>query len=54
MSYIPLNDETGIANQTYVNDKEGCYYDLQGRRLAAPPTEGVYISGGRKYVKTSR
>ena len=27
------------------------YYDLQGRRLAAPPAKGVYIQDGRKMVK---
>jgi hypothetical protein len=26
-------------------------YDLTGRRLTTPPTHGVYIRGGRKYVK---
>ena len=27
-------------------------YDLQGRRLAAPPRQGIYIRQGRKVVKT--
>ena len=26
-------------------------YDLQGRRLSAPPSHGVYIQGGRKLVR---
>ena len=26
-------------------------YDLQGRRLITPPSHGVYIRGGRKYVR---
>ena len=25
-------------------------HDLQGRRLAAPPTHGLYIQNGRKYI----
>ena len=27
------------------------YFDLQGRRLSAPPSHGVYIHGGRKLVR---
>ena len=27
------------------------YFDLSGRRLITPPAHGIYIRGGRKYVK---
>ena len=27
-------------------------YDLQGRRLSAPPSKGLYIKGGKKIVVT--
>ena len=26
------------------------FYDLQGRRLAAPPAKGIYVKGGRKVM----
>ena len=26
-------------------------YDLQGRRLLNPPSKGMYIKGGKKYIK---
>lgn len=32
-------------------ETKGAIYDLQGRRLAAPPAKGVYIQNGRKVLK---
>ena len=32
-------------------ETKGAIYDLQGRRLAAPPAKGVYIQDGRKVLK---
>ena len=32
-------------------ETKGAIYDLQGRRLAAPPAKGVYIQNGRKMLK---
>ena len=32
-------------------ETKGAIYDLQGRRLAAPPAKGVYIQDGRKMLK---
>ena len=36
---------------TTVPEATGAVYDLQGRRLAAPPKKGVYIENGRKKIK---
>ena len=42
---------TGTPNIQVAAPKFGYSYDLQGCRLAAPPSHGVYIQGGRKYAK---
>lgn len=42
---------TGIKTAMEHNDKKATIYDLQGRRLTKAPAKGIYIQGGRKYVK---
>ena len=44
-----INDFRATSGLT--NAKSSEYYDLQGRRLAAPPAKGVYIQNGRKVLK---
>ena len=50
-----FNATSGIndfrATSSLTNAKSSEYYDLQGRRLAAPPAKGVYIQDGRKVLK---
>ncbi len=50
-----FNTASGIndfrATSGLTNAKSSEYYDLQGRRLAAPPAKGVYIQDGRKVLK---
>jgi hypothetical protein len=44
-----INDFRATSGLTKAKSSE--YYDLQGRRLAAPPAKGVYIQNGRKVLK---
>ena len=41
---------TGQALTTATESKSPDIYDLQGRRLAAPPAKGIYVKDGRKVV----
>ena len=44
-------ETTGISNATIGNEAESTYYDLSGRRIAAPK-HGLYIRNGKKvYIK---
>ena len=44
-------ETTGISNATMGNEAENTYYDLSGRRIAAPK-HGLYIRNGKKvYIK---
>lgn len=44
-------ETTGISNTTMGNEAESTYYDLSGRRIAAPK-HGLYICNGKKvYIK---
>lgn len=44
-------ETTGISNATIGNEAETTYYDLSGRRIAAPK-HGLYIRNGKKvYIK---
>ena len=46
------DDETSVAvTRHHVGSKNSHIYDLQGRRLSAPPSHGVYIQDGRKLVR---
>jgi hypothetical protein len=42
----------GVADvQVSGNNERGQLYDLSGRKLSTRPEQGMYISGGKKYVK---
>ena len=44
-------ETTGISNATMGNEADNTYYDLSGRRIAAPK-HGLYIRNGKKvYIK---
>ena len=45
---ISADVETIIASGIQISST--AFFDLHGRRLAAPPAKGVYIQGGRKRV----
>ena len=54
MSFSDIDDDaTGIVpienGQWTMDNSAGAWYDLQGRRVAAP-RKGIYIKGGRKVV----
>ena len=44
------NDETGISTVPVAASPEAVY-DLTGRRLRTSPRHGIYIQGGRKYIR---
>lgn len=49
--YFGNGETTGISNATMGNEAESTYYDLSGRRIAAPK-HGLYIHNGKKvYIK---
>ena len=39
-----------VQVRTIGNDGTECYYDLNGRRLAAKPQKGIYVTGGKSYI----
>ena len=42
---------TGIRDERTIYNYSGAWYDLQGRKLSAPPTKkGLYIHGGKKVI----
>lgn len=45
-----LNDNTSGIRNINVNAKDEQFYDLQGRKVSAPTTPGVYIMNGKKRV----
>lgn len=51
--YQPLvlssGNATGISNVS--SDNNETYYDVQGRKLVAIPTHGLYIKNGKKVIK---
>ena len=49
-SEFPLSS-TMVQTRFNNNSTPFFYFDLQGRRLAAPPKKGVYIENGRKKIK---
>lgn len=49
LNFAPA-ESAGIA-ATKAESSQGDMYDLQGRKLTAPPTHGVYIQGGKKRMK---
>ena len=51
--YIFLNDATtGISNpiSADVSAPPGLIYSLDGRRLNQTPSQGIYITNGKKYL----
>lgn len=51
LTWKPSNITVGInANEGQIPTNDAIY-DLQGRRIKAPVTTGVYIRNGKKYVK---
>jgi hypothetical protein len=49
---LPLESFTGInATKPSNNPSSNTIFDLQGRRITGIPSRGVYIKGGKKYVK---
>ena len=49
-SIVPLDDADGIVSVHKDYSDTTPKYDLQGRRLNAQPSKGVYIQEGKKYV----
>ena len=48
---LPGEDTTGITSVTHKQQgTENVWYDLNGRRINAPQTKGIYVKGGRKMV----
>ena len=47
---IYLSTTTGICHLPPAASTHSCLYDLQGRRLAAPPAKGIYVKDGRKVM----
>ncbi len=49
---IDENDVTkGVSSKHFVENESNIIFDLLGRRLITPPSHGIYIRGGRKYVR---
>jgi len=46
-----LVQNTGIRTTNKTNNTLPHFFDLQGRRLAAPPARGVFIQDGRKVIQ---
>lgn len=45
-----INQLDDIQTQIVQHPEIHCIYDLTGRRLTSPPTKGIYIQNGRKFV----
>ena len=44
-------EESGIAETAYIDDThQGAIYSISGSRLPSVPSEGIYITGGKKYM----
>lgn len=46
-----LSDEINLVDVVNVTNNSQEIYDLQGRRLKTAPEKGVYIRGGKKFVR---
>lgn len=44
-----LDNPTGIAPVSHTQHRTDVLYDLQGRVVAQPHAEGVYVKGGKKW-----
>ena len=51
---IPQSPSQPDANSSFVNRHSSSFYDLQGRRLSAPPARGMYIQDKRVEKKDGR
>jgi hypothetical protein len=48
---LPGDDFTGIATiENRQQNADNVWYDLNGRRINAPTTKGIYVKDGRKFV----
>lgn len=48
---LPGEDVTGIATiENRQQNADNVWYDLNGRRINAPTTKGIYVKDGRKFV----
>ena len=48
---LPGEDATGIASvENKQQNADNVWYDLNGRRINAPKTKGIYVKDGRKLV----
>ena len=51
---IPQSPSQPDANSSFVNRHSSSLYDLQGRRLSAPPARGMYIQDKRVKIRDKR
>ena len=51
---IPQSPSQPDANSSFVNRHSSSLYDLQGRRLSAPPARGMYIRDKRVKIRDKR
>ena len=47
---FPKGNATNMKSVRQTAGASSVFYDLQGRRLATPPTKGIYIQNGKKIV----
>ena len=47
----PAKETTGIETMVNQVTPNNSYFDLQGRRLAGKPSRGIYIEGGKKWIR---
>ena len=48
---IPQSPSQPDANSSFVNRHSSSFYELQGRRLSAPPARGMYIQDKRVKIR---
>ena len=51
LTWKPSSITVGITNNESQVPTDDIIYDLQGRRLKEPATNGIYIRNGKKYVR---
>ena len=45
-----IENSTAIDEIATVNEENGAWYTIDGRRITAPSQPGIYISNGKKYI----
>ena len=45
-----IENTTGVEDVTVVNQDNGAWYTIDGRRVAVPTERGIYIHNGKKYI----